>query len=101
MIALLWIALIAAGLAAMLFIPDGAILDRMNNAYYTGGTVRLPLSVQSYGVTIAIGAACAVAVFLLACLVKGRRERLPLRQGLAFSAGAVCFGFVFSTKINK
>lgn len=96
MIALLWSVLIAAGLAAMLFIPDGAILDRMNNAYYTGETIRLPLSVQPYGATIAIGSACAVALFLLVCLVKGRRGRLPLRKGLAFSAGAVCFGFAFS-----
>ena len=96
MIALLWIVLIAAGLAAVLFIPDGIILDRMKNAYYTGETIRLPLSVRPYGATIAIGAVCAVAVFFLICLAKGRRSRLTARQGLAFSAGAVCFGFVFS-----
>ena len=96
MIGLLWIGLIGAGLAAMLFIPDGIILEQMISAYYTGETVRLPLSVQPYGVTIAIGTACAAAVFLAICLVKGRRGNLPLRRGLAFLAGAVCFGFAFS-----
>ena len=96
MTALLWIVLIAAGLAAMLFIPDGTILGQMNNAYYTGETIRLPLSVQPYGVTIAIGAACAAAVFLLIRLAKGGRGRLPLQRSLAFLAGAVCFGFALS-----
>ncbi len=90
------IILIAAGLAAMLFVPDGIILAEMKNAYYTDTPFRIPAAVRPYGITLAAGAAIAVGLFLLVSLLRGRREGKTIRGYLLFTAGAVCFGFLFS-----
>ena len=99
MMALLWIVLIAAGLAAMLFIPDGLILDQVRNAYYTGNHEAFSMSVRPYGITVAAGAACAAALFLLIRFAKGERDGKAVRRNLAFLAGAVCLGFILSRLI--
>lgn len=96
MTAIPYLLIIAAGLAALMFVPDGMILDNAIDRYYTGEAVNMPVTLQPYGMVIAAGTLCGILVFLMIRMQKGQYSKSALRQALSFSAGAVCLGFICS-----
>ena len=94
-----WVLPAAAVIAALMFVPDGIILDEALNGYYIGERADVPLGIQPYGLTIAAGTVCAAALFLLIFLAGKKNtqsQREYIGKAIAFPAGAVCFGFVLS-----
>lgn len=91
-----WFLIFAAVIAALVFVPDGSILNDVNNAYYTGTTAEVSAHPQLYGGTIAVGAVLGAVVFILLQVWKETDRKPVFRSCAAFIGCSGFFGFVFS-----